>query len=1573
MTRTRSNTGQWRSRFAATIVWAALVLALFPGIAHAFKLESDTVVLNDTLSNPSFTSVTFRQTYDTPPVVLPLATRSGGQPAALRIRNVTTTGFEIAQTEATSLDGGHVSMTIDYVAVEPGVHTFPDGTVLEAGTISTTATQAGFGPPFGGWETVGLAGGFPSTPAVVAHLQSMANETGNPPGDSSVPFLSTALRNVGAAGFEAAIERSESPDGAVTDDETIGYLAIAGGVTGTFDDNAGSPVDYEGLVTPNNIEGWDDGCFGNGFSGAYGSPPQVVATMNTRSNDDGGWLRRCSLSASAIGLRVDEDVESDGERSHPPETAGAVVFSRDFDAEFAGAPETLLEYRMEADSWDGTTGEVADATGNGRSGTAEGGATTAGANPATGGNPGTCRYGEFDGDGDYVVDSDAGNYLNGLTGITVTAWVRNTADTPTDGGIFTTGTPQGQDNRLGLRYDAQGASTGNSANLKASVNTDQCAAGQDCIQVETESGLQVQDQWQHVAMTWQSGDKIRIYIDGDEVQTTVVVGSGNLTGILDDVDFLRLGRSTNGSNDWQGQMDEFRVYDQALGDGKIKEIRDETHPCPALCAADFSVHSAGSLSVANNVQVNGTRVSGTGNSIDPDTAMREDATRSLPDLEPESFPTNFNGSDETLEDGDIINAGDYDQVDFERKNAEVTFDTSNGNDFRIDELQSEEKSTLNLQPGRYFIGSVTLGKQSVINVNGEVELFVNDQFQTGEKVEINAAGNPGDLTVNLYDGAEFSLGKNSEFTATVYGPGSGTELTVEQGASVTGGLFSGGDITLEKNVDQTFNQSAEGAGRAAAGCVADGIDHYAIDHSGNLVSCDAETVTITAHDASDNPVDAGDATIDLSTSTGEGTWARVLTGSGTLTDATAGDGVGSYSFSDNGETDVELAFNYTSVNAGSQETVNFDVIDGAGNSESASEDPDLIVRHSGFRITDGSGDPIDIPGQIAAKPSNTAPGAQPLALQAIRTSDDDPTQCEPAFPDGTTVEVELGAECKDPSSCAGRALEVSNDGNTTAIDTAGDDGSPTAPSYTPVDLTFGPNAEAPLELVYPDAGAIQLHARANPIDDGTSSPPVVEYITGSSNVFAVRPFGFYLDFDPDGDTVFDDRAGNGACAGQISCAGDANGDVFTTAGEEFPVRVEAVVWQAGDDDDDDNGVPDSNQALADNDLTPNFGQEAAAETVDLNRTLVAPAGDPGSLGGGQNIGDPNDQAFSNGSIVANGVSWDEVGIIELAATLSDGTYLTSDNVTGRAPNVGRFIPARLDATGNTPDFEPFCDGFTYLDQSFGYLTDPAITVSAYNADGGVTRNYGAGFWKLPVPATRDYTDTSGSAATVTVDSGTIAWNDGGNDGLGGGGSDTAPITDERLTYGRNGLEAPFDAAVDLRIPKADLTDSDGVCAPDAVPADGICNTNAGDTGADLVFDGDGGAGQQPIGGTQLRFGRLRLDDAYGPEVAPVVQRWQLDYWTGTTWAINGDDTCTVLALADDIELDPDDTAASGNEVDGTQEVDLSSGDGTTEIEAALDVMSGSILFTGGVAEVRYEAPGAGNRGWIETRALLADD
>ena len=315
---------------SATLVALALSCAGVP--SHAFEMEMSSLTIDDTFTVASWTSVTFLEAFETRPVVLVLPTNQGGDPATVRVRNVTTTGFEVLQVEPNANDGPHVAMNTAYLAIEPGVHRFPDGTRITALEVSTTASVSRFLGVT--WQGVSFPAPFAAAPAVVAQIQTMANESGSPPTTSSIPFLDVAMQNVTAGSLQLALERAESTTGSVSSAERVGIVAIDNPANISFVDSFGTSIVLQALATADNIIGWSDGCIVNNYPSAFSALPIAVASQNRRDGNNGGWVRRCSESAAGLGLTVDEDIDNDSERNHTTESAGIIAASTGFHANF---------------------------------------------------------------------------------------------------------------------------------------------------------------------------------------------------------------------------------------------------------------------------------------------------------------------------------------------------------------------------------------------------------------------------------------------------------------------------------------------------------------------------------------------------------------------------------------------------------------------------------------------------------------------------------------------------------------------------------------------------------------------------------------------------------------------------------------------------------------------------------------------------------------------------------------------------------------------------------------------------------------------------------------------------------------------------------------------------------------------------------------------------------------------------------------------------------------------------------------------------------------------------------------
>lgn len=229
-------------------------------------------------------------------------------------------------------------------------------------------------------------------------------------------------------------------------------------------------------------------------------------------------------------------------------------------------PKPTADYRLDETSWNGTGGEVKDSSENAMHGTASGGAVTADTTPAISGNPGTCRYGTFDGSNDQIVVPHNAK-LSGSTTLTYTAWVR-----PTNW----SGVRQIMSKSVhgGGAGRAQMGLFSESGVLKGRAET---AAGRK----EISTTLPTLNAWTHVALVF-DGTSLRLYTGGVQRASTTFAG----TSLIQNSDPFTLGNDYGRSYFFSGAIDEARVYTTALNAPQVAAVMNETHPCTATPTLD---------------------------------------------------------------------------------------------------------------------------------------------------------------------------------------------------------------------------------------------------------------------------------------------------------------------------------------------------------------------------------------------------------------------------------------------------------------------------------------------------------------------------------------------------------------------------------------------------------------------------------------------------------------------------------------------------------------------------------------------------------------------------------------------------------------------------------------------------------------------------------------------------------------------------------------------------------------------------------------------------------------------------
>jgi hypothetical protein len=171
-----------------------------------------------------------------------------------------------------------------------------------------------------------------------------------------------------------------------------------------------------------------------------------------------------------------------------------------------------------------------------------------------------------------VNDADANLYLDGLDAITISVWVKSDV-TATDKGFLIMEDPSGGDNR-DIRYDAVGANGDGVEVIKMGLTIAIDDVNTSGLQLESSEYVQTTE-WQHLVMTWSSGNQLALYINGlldtptdnDDAEVGTTTGCTKLL-------VGRGGKDETGS--WDGLVDEVRIYDYALSDTEVAYLADTT-------------------------------------------------------------------------------------------------------------------------------------------------------------------------------------------------------------------------------------------------------------------------------------------------------------------------------------------------------------------------------------------------------------------------------------------------------------------------------------------------------------------------------------------------------------------------------------------------------------------------------------------------------------------------------------------------------------------------------------------------------------------------------------------------------------------------------------------------------------------------------------------------------------------------------------------------------------------------------------------------------------------------------------
>ncbi|BFM19901.1 DUF6701 domain-containing protein [Gilvimarinus japonicus] len=525
-------------------------------------------------------------------------------------------------------------------------------------------------------------------------------------------------------------------------------------------------------------------------------------------------------------------------------------------------------------------------------------------------------------------------------------------------------------------------------------------------------------------------------------------------------------------------------------------------------------------------------------------------------------------------------------------------------------------------------------------------------------------------------------------------------------------------------------------------------------------------------------------------------------------------------------------------------TLNINVYDGLA-SESAAADPDIEFSDVGLKFYQSQG--------LEPVANQVAGTADPNPVLRVVQTDDDSGACVTRV-QNRSLDVALGFECVNPSNCvAGQALTLA--GVSVGANAQGASGNLTA-----VNLGFAADGFAAIPLMYTDVGEVRLHGTLTLPEDG-NNPAIT--VTGASNSFVVKPYTLAVSDVSRADATANPKT-------------QSTGEGFVAAGEAFSVTVEA------------------RNSLGN--VTPNFGNESTPQKPVLDEadlTLQYPSG--GSKGTLSGTGAFTKVSGNSGQFNNISLRWSEVGSFTIEPRLNGNKYLSAGDIVAptSSETVGRFYPERYVLTSTVEDS---CSVFSYMDE-------PAITLNfelqAQSVSGGIVSNY---------DTLREY-DTAGvqlqyeqAGKCLREDDECIY------DRLVSDAGDWVEgkrtVAQSNVMFKRDSVpEAPlYELQLALKLTnmpddrplmrQIDILDS----PPMYVTALDVDPPNLGDCNAPETPPCTAAALGEPL---RLLYGRLSLRDAYGPEALKLPVDMRAQYYNGSRWVTNTNDSCTGI-WGDDI-------------------------------------------------------------------------
>ena len=223
---------------------------------------------------------------------------NNAEPCTVRIRNVNKTGFDIKITEWDYLDGKHPQETVSYLVMEKGQHTLPDGSAVEAGSFTGSASS----------KTVTFGSAFAKAPVVLAAVTSM----------NDVKTVSGRIKSITTSRFMYQYQEQEKNNNKHLD-ETVHYIAWQPG-SGTVD-----TLRYTVATTANSVT---DGWYSEKYKNAFSQTPLLMADMQTTNDTSPAALRVQNQTATGFQVKAEAEMSKNNKTKHSAESVGYIALDQ---------------------------------------------------------------------------------------------------------------------------------------------------------------------------------------------------------------------------------------------------------------------------------------------------------------------------------------------------------------------------------------------------------------------------------------------------------------------------------------------------------------------------------------------------------------------------------------------------------------------------------------------------------------------------------------------------------------------------------------------------------------------------------------------------------------------------------------------------------------------------------------------------------------------------------------------------------------------------------------------------------------------------------------------------------------------------------------------------------------------------------------------------------------------------------------------------------------------------------------------------------------------------------------------